>query len=64
MDMKVKAKKLGLKERYRLLTRDLGWEPSYQSHEAIYPYASYEGIKIHDWNQWEDPFRLTMDAYW
>ncbi|TDP82959.1 phenol 2-monooxygenase P3 subunit [Aquabacterium commune] len=64
MDMQVKAKKLGLKERYRLLTRDLGWEPSYQSHEAIYPYASYEGIQIHDWNQWEDPFRLTMDAYW
>ena len=48
MDIKVKAKKLGLKERYRLLTRDLGWEPSYQSHEAIYPYASYEGMKIHD----------------
>ena len=24
----------------------------------------YEGIKIHDWEKWEDPFRLTMDAYW
>uniref|UniRef100_UPI002DD692CB phenol 2-monooxygenase n=1 Tax=Dokdonella sp. TaxID=2291710 RepID=UPI002DD692CB len=23
-----------------------------------------EGIKIHDWDKWEDPFRLTMDAYW
>ncbi|MBL8465472.1 MAG: aromatic/alkene/methane monooxygenase hydroxylase/oxygenase subunit alpha, partial [Thauera sp.] len=29
-----------------------------------YPYIAYEGIKIHDWDKWEDPFRLTMDAYW
>jgi phenol hydroxylase P3 protein len=64
MDMKVTKKKLGIKERYRLLTRDLGWEPSYQSKEAIYPYVAYEGLRIHDWDQWEDPFRLTMDAYW
>lgn len=21
-------------------------------------------LKIHDWDKWEDPFRLTMDAYW
>ncbi len=32
--------------------------------EDIYPYIAYEGIKIHDWDKWEDPFRLTMDAYW
>ena len=24
----------------------------------------YEGIKIHDWDKFEDPFRMTMDAYW
>ena len=64
MDMKVTKKKLGMKERYRVLTRDLGWEPSYQSKEDIFPYTRYEGIKIHDWDKWEDPFRLTMDAYW
>lgn len=58
------AKKLGMKERYRVLTRDLGWEPTYQSRSALFPYAEYEGIKIHDWDQWEDPFRLTMDSYW
>jgi phenol hydroxylase P3 protein len=58
------AKKLGMKERYRVLTRDLGWEPTYQSRAALFPYVEYEGIKIHDWDQWEDPFRLTMDAYW
>src|SRR3546814_10739342 len=48
MDMQTPAPKLGIKERYRLLTRDLGWEPTYQSKEAIFPYTRYEGIKIHD----------------
>ena len=32
--------------------------------EDIYPYIATRGIKIHDWDKWEDPFRLTMDAYW
>ncbi|MDI4665629.1 YHS domain-containing protein [Xanthobacter autotrophicus] len=64
MDSKVERRKLGLKEKYRLLTRDLGWEPSYQAKDKIFPFATYEGIKVHDWEKWEDPFRLTMDAYW
>src|SRR3546814_16124569 len=64
MDMQTPAPKLGIKERYRLLTRDLGWEPTYQSKEAIFPYTRSEGIKIHDWDRWEEPFRLTMDASW
>lgn len=64
MDMKVSKKKLGLKEKYKLLTRDLGWEPTYQKKDDIYPYVKYEGIKVHDWEKWEDPFRLTMDSYW
>ncbi|MCC4114994.1 aromatic/alkene/methane monooxygenase hydroxylase/oxygenase subunit alpha [Aromatoleum toluclasticum] len=64
MDMQVAKKKLGLKERYQVMTRGLDWTPSYQKMEDIYPYAAYEGIKIHDWDKWEDPFRLTMDAYW
>jgi len=50
MDMKVAKKKLGMKERYRALTRDLGWEPSYQSKDALFPYVKYEGIKVHDWD--------------
>jgi phenol hydroxylase P3 protein len=58
------ARKLGLKERYRLLTRDLSWETTYQPKSAVFPYTDYEGIKIHDWDAWEDPFRLTMQAYW
>lgn len=58
------ARKLGLKEKYRLLTRDLGWETTYQPKDEVFPYTQYEGIKIHDWDAWEDPFRLTMNAYW
>ncbi|ENO86235.1 aromatic/alkene/methane monooxygenase hydroxylase/oxygenase subunit alpha [Thauera linaloolentis] len=64
MDMQAAKKKLGLKERYAVMTRGLDWTPSYQKMEDIYPYIAYEGIKIHDWDKWEDPFRLTMDAYW
>jgi hypothetical protein len=52
-------KKLPLKERYALLTRDLDWEPSYVDREQLYPFTRYEGIKIHDWDGWQDPFRLT-----
>jgi len=63
MDMK-SAAKLSLKDRYRHLTRGLGWETSYQSMDEVFPYDHYEGIKIHDWDKWQDPFRLTMDAYW
>ena len=58
------AKKLGLKERYALLTRGLDWETSYQPMDEVFPYDHYEGIKIKDWDGWADPFRLTMDAYW
>ena len=59
-----KNKRIGLKERYALLTRGLDWETTYQSMDDIYPFDRYEGIKIIDWDKWEDPFRLTMDAYW
>lgn len=58
------ARKLGLKDRYRHLTRGLDWELSYQDKDKVFPFADYEGIKIHDWDAFEDPFRLTMDAYW
>ena len=64
MDVKKTPRKLSVKERYRIMTRDLAWEPSYRDPKEIYPFLEYEGIKIHDWSKWEDPFRLTMDAYW
>ncbi|MDR0235351.1 aromatic/alkene/methane monooxygenase hydroxylase/oxygenase subunit alpha [Acinetobacter sp.] len=61
---KVSNKKLNAKERYRILTRDLDWEFSYADRKDAFPYEEFEGIKITDWSKWEDPFRLTMDAYW
>ena len=63
MDVKVN-KKLGLKERYQVMTRGLGWDTTYQPMNKVFPFAEFEGIKIHDWDKWEDPFRMTMDAYW
>ena len=64
MDTRVVKKKLGLKDRYTAMTRGLHWDTSYQPMEKVFPYDAYEGIKIHDWDKWEDPFRLTMEAYW
>lgn len=57
-------KKLSVKEKYRLLTRDLDWEYSYFDQTKVYPFEEFEGIKIVDWDKWEDPFKMTMDAYW
>ncbi len=59
-----KKRKLGLKQRYNLMTRGLDWETSYQPMDKVFPEATFEGIKIKDWDKWQDPFRLTMDAYW
>ncbi len=59
-----KKKKLGIKQRYSMLTRGLGWDTTYQPMDKVFPYDNYEGIHIHDWDGWEDPFRLTMDSYW
>jgi len=59
-----RPRKLNLKERYNHLTRGLDWDFSYQPKEKVFPFSDYEGIKIHDWDAFEDPFRLTMDAYW
>ena len=56
--------KLPMRERYRLLTRDLDWTPTYVNPEDVFPYTRFEGIKIHDWDKWEDPFRLTVDSYY
>ncbi len=57
-------KKLSLRDRYVAMTRGLAWTTSYQPMDKVFPYDRYEGIRIHDWDKWEDPFRLTMDAYW
>ncbi|HBI02659.1 MAG TPA: phenol 2-monooxygenase [Paenibacillaceae bacterium] len=56
-------KKRGLKEEYNLLTRDLDWDPTFVTREEMYPYTDFEGIKIHNWNNLEDPFRVTVESY-
>ena len=55
--------KMSMKARYSAMTRDLSWEPTYVSESDMFPHTTFEGIKIHDWAKWEDPFRLTVDAY-
>jgi len=57
------ARKLSMKQRYTALTHDLDWTPTYVTEDEIYPYTKFEGIKVHDWSKWEDPFRLTVEAY-
>jgi len=63
MSANQRKKRLNKKESYKYMTR-LGWNPTYQKEEDIFPYLEMEGIKIHDWEDWEDPFRMTMDSYW
>lgn len=64
IENKQALKKLNLKEKYAMMTRDLGWETSYQPMNMAFDQLELDGIKIHDWDKWEDPFRLTMDSYW
>jgi phenol/toluene 2-monooxygenase (NADH) P3/A3 len=58
------AKKMNMKEKYNTMTGDLAWDFSYKTEAEIFPLSDFEGIKIEDWSKWQDPFRLTMDAYW
>src|SRR5664279_3878839 len=58
-----RARKMSMKQRCSALTRDLDWDLSYVDEKKAFPYTEFEGIKIHDWSKWEDPFRLTIDAY-
>ena len=64
MDKRVVKKKHSLNESYVAMTRGLHWETTYQPMDEVFPCDHYEGIIIHDWDKLEDPFRLTMDAYW
>ena len=35
------AARLGLKERYGMMTRDLGWETTYQSMDDVFPFDQF-----------------------
>ncbi len=63
MSTQKRKKRLNMKDKYKYMTR-LGWETTYQDMDDVFPEDKFEGIKIHDWEAWEDPFRMTMDAYW
>jgi len=63
MTAQIKKKRLSRKDSYKHMTR-LGWDTTYQKEEDVYPELDMEGIKIHDWDAWEDPFRMTMESYW
>lgn len=63
MSVNQRKKRLNKKDSYKYMTR-LGWEPTYQKKEDVFPYLEMEGLKVHDWEAWEDPFRMTMDSYW
>jgi len=64
MDKRVEKKKLDIAKRYAAMTNDLHWETSYQPMEKVYPFARYEGIRVHDWDKWSDPFHMTTDVWW
>jgi phenol hydroxylase P3 protein len=57
------VRKLSMKQRYSALTHDLDWTPTYVAEDDAFPYTKFEGIKVHDWSKWEDPFRLTVESY-
>ena len=64
MDKRVEKNKHTLHDLYAAMTHDLHWETTYQPMDKVFPHDKYEGIKVHDWEKWQDPFRLTSDAYW
>ena len=64
MDKRVEKMKLDIAARYAAMTDDLQWDTTYQPLDKVYPHARYEGIRIHDWSQWEDPLHMTLDVWW
>ena len=64
MDKRVERKKPGIASRYAAMTNDLNWSSSYQPTEKVFPFARYEGIRVHDWSQWHDAFHMTLDVWW
>ena len=55
--------KLGTKEKYHAMTRDLMWEPKHFDMKKVYPLIEKEGIILKDPSRWEDPFRMAYNQY-
>jgi phenol hydroxylase P3 protein len=64
MDKRVEKTRLTSAQRHAAMTRDLHWDTHYQPMSQVFPMATAEGIRIHDWAAWQDPSRLTLEAYW
>ena len=64
MDKRVEKKRLSHRERYSAMTHDLHWETTYQPMDKVFTLDKYEGLRVHDWQQWQDPLHLTMDTFW
>lgn len=55
--------KMGIKEKYHAMTRDLMWEPKDFDMNRVYPLIEKEGIILKDPSRWEDPFRMAYNQY-
>ncbi|MBB6445253.1 phenol hydroxylase P3 protein [Bacillus benzoevorans] len=55
--------KMGIKEKYHAMTRDLMWDPKDYDYRTVYPLVEKEGIILKDPSRWEDPFRLAYNQY-
>ncbi|MBB6446645.1 YHS domain-containing protein [Bacillus benzoevorans] len=55
--------KLGIKEKYHAMTRDLMWDPQNYDKKVVYPLIEKEGIILKDPSRWEDPFRMAYNQY-
>lgn len=57
------AAKMGSKQKYNAMTKDLMWDPKDFDIKKVYPLLEKEGIIINDKSKWEDPFRMTYNQY-
>jgi hypothetical protein len=58
------AARLGLKERYAMMTRGLGWDTTYEDMDECFRSTSSRASRSTTGTSGKTPFRLTMDAYW
>lgn len=64
MDKRVERKKPDIASRYAAMAHGLQWDTSYQSADKVFPYARYEGIRVHDRDAFADPLFMTLDVWW
>ena len=55
--------KLGTKEKYHAMTRDLMWDPKHFDMNKVYPLIEKEGIILKDPSSGKITLRMTYDQY-